>query len=131
MRSQHVAALQCCTAAAVPLGCSLVCGEEIKIGQCRHYRLTIYSAYTVILVILHRSWNIYVYLGISIISTQLVSVIFKYLQCIYEFLYRAMCGRPLAAAACSGVQPSSSFLLILAPCCVRSRTITRLSSSTA
>ena len=49
MRSQHVAALQCCTAAAVPLGCSLVWGEEIKIGQCRHYRPTIYTAYTVIL----------------------------------------------------------------------------------
>lgn len=40
-------AVHCSTAAAVPLGCSLVCGEEIKIGQRRHYQVTIYTAYTV------------------------------------------------------------------------------------
>ena len=45
--------------------------------------------------------------------------------------YLAMWGSPLAAAACSGVQPSSSFLLILAPCWMRILTQARLSSSTA
>ena len=45
--------------------------------------------------------------------------------------HRAIWWRPLAAAACRGVQPSSSFLLILAPCWINSRTITKLSSRTA
>ena len=45
--------------------------------------------------------------------------------------YLAIWCRPLAAAAWRGVQPSSSFLFIFAPCWIRSLTITRLSSSTA